>query len=81
MKRTDMSRSDAFLLGIAKPMRETPHALLVQITKSDGTGLVDGAIEWIPKSCIHDDSECHELKSGPGKIYVPEWFAEEKGWS
>lgn len=76
-----MSRSDPFLLGIAKPMRETPHALLVQITKADAPGLVSGAIEWIPKSQISDESECFEIKSGPGKIYVPEWFAEEKGWS
>lgn len=76
-----MSRSDPFLLGTAKPMRETPNALLVQITKAQAPGLVSGAIEWIPKSQIHDDSECHEIASAPGKIYVPEWFAEEKGWS
>lgn len=76
-----MSRSDPFLLGIAKPMRETPNALLVQITKSESPGVESGEIIWVPKSCVHDDSECHELKSGPGKIYVVEWFAEEKGWN
>ncbi len=76
-----MPRLDPVLLGTVKPMRETPAALLVQVTKSETPGLSDGELVWVPKSCVHDDSECFELKSGPGKLSVVEWFAEEKGWS
>lgn len=38
----------------------------------------DGATYWIPKKCIHDDSECYSARTS-GTLVIPLWLAEEKG--
>lgn len=56
-------------VGQAKALRETDLALLVRI---------DGKREmWIPKSQIHDDSECYEHGT-EGKLIVKTWFYEKE---
>jgi len=35
---------------------------------------------WIPKSCIHDNSECYK-KGTSGTIVVKYWFALKQGWT
>ena len=67
-----MTADDHVALEVEKVLRETDKALLV---------LVEGMETWVPKSIIHDDSECYSLKSGPGEMLVPEWFAEKEGLS
>jgi hypothetical protein len=58
-------------LGQATPKAEKPLALLVM--------LKDLTDKWIPKSVIHDDSECFSMKSGAGKLVVARWWAEKEG--
>jgi hypothetical protein len=42
-------------------------------------GVISESGEWVPKSCVHDDSEVYE-KGGEGTFIVKRWFAEKKGW-
>lgn len=40
----------------------------------------DGSQTWVPKSCIHDDSEVFDcLEHGEGKLVVKGWFARGPG--
>ena len=39
--------------------------------------VISGRREWIPKSCIHDDSECYEV-GHQGTLVIPESLAVEK---
>ena len=48
---------------------DTPKAILVH---------VEGKEVWIPKCCIHDDSECYK-KGTDGKLIITQRIAEEKG--
>ena len=67
-----MNDEDLVTLQVDKVLRETDKALLV---------LCEGMETWVPKSLIHDDSECYSLKSGPGEMLVPTWWAEKEGLS
>jgi hypothetical protein len=60
-------------LGKATVLRDTGKALLIEAEELDSE-------EWVPKSCIHDDSEIFEDGQEPGELIVKEWFAREKGW-
>jgi hypothetical protein len=55
----------------ATGVRETDAALLVEY---------EGDEQWIPKKLIHDDSEVYE-EGHTGTLVIPEWKAEELGWS
>ena len=50
-------------------IRESERALLVRI---------DGHEHWIPKSHVHDDSECYK-EGDTGTIVVSSWIAKERG--
>jgi adenosyl cobinamide kinase/adenosyl cobinamide phosphate guanylyltransferase len=67
-----VSGDDHVTLQVDKVLAETDKALLV---------LVDEMETWVPKILIHDDSECYSMKSGPGEMLVPEWFARKEGLS
>ena len=58
-------------VGDAVVLRETAKAVLVE---------VDGGQTWIPKSCIHDDSEVWNTENGEGELVVKAWFARKEGW-
>lgn len=60
-------------MGCASCQRETDKALLIRIQN-----LSDQEF-WIPKVCIHDDSEVYKADS-EGELVVTRWFAETKGW-
>lgn len=66
--------SEGIRLGKAYPKKETAKALLVKLADEDEE-------RWIPKSCIHDDSEVYSMKSGDGELVVEEWYAEKEGIS
>jgi hypothetical protein len=51
-------------------LRETEKALLVRAETGDEV--------WIPKSLVDDDSECFSLKSSPGTMLLPGWFARKE---
>jgi hypothetical protein len=51
-------------------LRETEKALLVRAETGDEV--------WIPKSVVDDDSECFSLKSSPGSMTLPAWFARKE---
>lgn len=33
---------------------------------------------WVPKSCIHDDSEALDLQNDAGQLVVRSWWARER---
>lgn len=35
--------------------------------------------QWIPQSCILDESEVYQLNDS-GTCIIQEWFAKQKGW-
>ena len=41
--------------------------------------LDDGALIWVPKSVIADESEVFDEDNGEGRLIVQEWWAEQKG--
>ena len=57
-------------LGDGKITRETDKAVLAKIGNKE---------IWIPKSCIHDDSEAFSMESAEGTIVVKRWWAEKNG--
>ena len=59
-------------LGSATPRRETEKELLVQMDET-------GEQLWVPKSCIHDNSECYSMKSGGGRLVVLRSFGKFYG--
>lgn len=61
-------------MGSATPKRETDKALLVFVDDLDDE-------IWIPKSAIHDDSECYSMKGGAGDLVVEDWWAEKEGYA
>jgi hypothetical protein len=66
----EMEDDAAVSLGNAVPKTETAAALLVMLTESMND-------LWVPKSCIHDESECYSMKSGPGVLKVLAWWARK----
>jgi oxalate decarboxylase/phosphoglucose isomerase-like protein (cupin superfamily) len=63
--------ADTVTLAVVAVKHETAAAILVETD--------DGTVCWVPKSAIHDDSECYSLKSGPGDLIVARWWAEKEG--
>lgn len=57
-----------YSLGCGVVVSETERAVEVQI---------DGCVEWVPKSVIHDDSEVWEVGQEEGEIVVQKWWAEK----
>jgi hypothetical protein len=59
-------------LGTGKITRETEKAVLARIGDKD---------IWVPKSCIHDDSEAFTSVEGEneGSVVVKRWWAEKNG--
>jgi hypothetical protein len=66
----DDSGNDPHALGEGKITRETDKAVLACIGDQEF---------WIPKSCIHDDSEAFSMKNAEGTIVVKKWWAEKNG--
>ena len=65
------SREECVVIEGAECLRESAKAIQVRIENED---------KWIPKSLIHDDSECHKADTS-GTLIVPAWFAEKEGLS
>ncbi len=57
-------------LGEGKITAETAKAILFVPD--------DGEQFWVPKSCVHDDSEIWK-KEDSGKLVVKSWWAEKNG--
>ena len=64
------SSSDAVYLPNVTAKRETAMALLCEIERDD--------LRWVPKSCIHDDSEVFK-EGDEGELAVKSWWAEKEG--
>lgn len=54
-------------IGEGRCLRETDAAILVELETGDEV--------WIPKSCLHDDSEVY-AHGHEGKVVVASWWAE-----
>jgi len=54
----------------AEATKETPKAIYVETEQGNA---------WIPLSMIDDDSEVYALEH-KGKLVIPDWLADEKGW-
>jgi len=61
---------EGFSAGLATPLKETTLAVLFRIT--------DVGDEWIPKKCIHEDSEVWKEGQEEGELVVTLWFAKRK---
>jgi len=61
-------------LGEGLVLRTSEMAIHVQ---------VEGEEIWIPKSCLHDESEIdeHAEKGDEGAVSVKTWWAEKEGWA
>lgn len=58
----------------------TPQAMRVRLTRTvNGRETVTEA--WVPKACVHDDSEVFDARDNArGKLVVKQWWAEREGW-
>jgi hypothetical protein len=74
--------NEPVLVGVGRCIRETEKAILVELdTKGhrDTFGFVtDNREVWIPKACVHDDSEVYKAKTD-GRLIVKRYFAEKEG--
>ena len=68
--RETNAMSSGVCVGDAFGLHETEDAVLVDFY---------GEEVWIPKSQIHDDSECYDADTA-GALVVTEWFAKKQGW-
>jgi hypothetical protein len=68
--RDNDSGNEPHTLGDGKIVRETDKAFLVR---------VDDKEIWVPKSCVHDDSEVYDMENDEGTIVVKRWWAEKNG--
>lgn len=66
----DDSGSEPHTMGEGVFVRETDKALLIKINNRD---------IWIPKSCIHDDSELFDAVHKEGTVIVKRWWAAKNG--
>ena len=68
----DSSGNEPFSLGNGKVIRETDKAILFENEDEKF---------WVPKSVIHDDSECWADADDKreGELVVKRWFAEKEG--
>ena len=69
---SDRGGHGPFPIADARCTAETDKAILVE-----SENVPDGKM-WVPKSCIHDDSEVYE-QDGTGTLVVKEWWAEKNG--
>ena len=82
MTRTRDNKGDAPVeLGRAIAEGQTDLALRVRVTTPSIPSLRPNDELWIPKSVVHDDSECFGLGKDEreGKIVVKAWWAERNG--
>ena len=70
-----MTSSSGVSLGQAKAKRFTSAAILVVLEDMD-----EEEEAWIPRSCIHDDSEVYDEDNKEGNLVVSAWLAKERGW-
>lgn len=65
-----MAFDDATDLGDSECIQQTERAVLCLTEAGDEV--------WIPKTCLHDDSEVYE-KGHKGKLIVKAWWAAREG--
>lgn len=58
-------------VGQARVVHETDRAILVELEEMQEN-------RWIPKSCVHDDSEAWQ-EGDEGELVLHEWFARKEG--
>lgn len=63
------SSADAVYLSDVTVKRETDMALLC---------VIEGEEHWVPKSCVHDDSEVF-AEGDVGELAVKSWWADKAG--
>lgn len=69
MPRQNDVGNEAHAMGQGKCTRDTERAILV---------VIDDRSIWIPKSCVHDDSEVWE-PGQEGEVVTKRWWAEKNG--
>lgn len=71
MSRGDDGGDAPLSLGEAVCVAETDKAIKVR--------LADEEELWVPKSCVHDDSEVYSMKNAEGDLIVKTWWGEKNG--
>jgi hypothetical protein len=64
------SGNEPHTLGDGKIARETDKAFLIKIGERE---------IWVPKSCVHDDSEVFSAENNEGTVIVKHWWSEKEG--
>lgn len=65
-----MGNTDGVQIGEGRITRESEKAFFVEFEDAEPVASV-----WVPKKCIHDDSEIFELED-EGILVVMRWWAE-----
>lgn len=81
MSRYDNRGEQPVELGRGIAEGDTPLALRVRIAKPSIPSVRPDDQLWIPKSVIHDDSECYGMgkDESRGLVIVKAWWAEKNG--
>lgn len=61
---------DAVYADDARVLRVSPKAVLVEVA---------GESRWVPRACLHEDSEV-EHEGDHGRVAVARWWAEREGF-
>lgn len=80
-----MSRRDEEDEGVvfddATCVHATPQAIRVRFTRS-ASGRPVTYEGWVPKACVHDDSEVFDAgDNASGRLVIKTWWAEREGWA
>ena len=72
MTDPDIHRSVA--LGYGTVVADTGVAIRVELENKAG----ETYLLWIPKACLHEDSEVHDAED-EGEVHVERWWADKEG--
>lgn len=69
-----MSSEKSVPLGYGTVVADTGIAIRVELERKSG----ESYLLWIPKACLHEDSEVHEAED-EGEVHVHRWWAVKEG--
>lgn len=71
---TDLDMKASVGLGYGTVVADTGVAIRVELENKAG----ETYLLWIPKACLHDESEIHEVQD-EGEVFVQRWWADKEG--
>ena len=71
---SDLNIQNGVALGYGTVVADTGVAIRVELENKAG----ETYLLWIPKACLHEDSEVHEAED-EGEVHVLRWWADKEG--